>query len=94
MYGIVGGLVLRVLDTVARGGVPLWVALSAIVIPARSLVLSADLPTALLTHGVGLGVLIIWLMNSSGLLHRAGSVQSRGFFNAVLNRGRKGLATK
>lgn len=62
VYGIIGGLVFRLVDSTGRGFLPLWVSLAAIVIPARSLVLSADLPTALLTHGIGLSILMMWLL--------------------------------
>lgn len=61
-YGVIAGLLFRLIDSVVRRGVPLWVGVAVIIVPARSLILSADLPTALLTHGVGLSILSLYLL--------------------------------
>lgn len=64
-YGILAGFIFRIVDSVAASGVPIWVAIAVLIVPARSLLLSSDLPTALLTHGIGIGVLILLLLRSS-----------------------------
>lgn len=76
IYGVLAGLLFRLIDSMARGPLPLWVALAAVVIPARSLVLSADLPAALLTHGIGVGIVMLWLLNSGVVQHRLAARES------------------
>jgi len=65
LYGILAGLLFRVIDSVSARGLPIWVSVSVIIVSARSLILSADLPTAMLTHGVGFAILILFLMRVS-----------------------------
>lgn len=62
LYGVLTGLLLRLIDSLASKRVPLFVALGIMVVPCISLLLSADFPTALLTHGIGVGILILFLM--------------------------------
>ena len=71
LYGVVAGLLFRLVDSVSRGSLPLWIPLSAFVIPGRSMVLSADLPTSLLTHGLGIAILVVWLINGNSPLQKA-----------------------
>ncbi|WP_163575254.1 hypothetical protein [Halomonas faecis] len=61
-YGVLAGLLFRLIDSFGAYGVPVWVAVAILIVPSRSLLLSADLPTALLTHGIGVGVLILFLL--------------------------------
>lgn len=60
-YGAVVGFIFRVIDSISSNGVPPWVAISAILIPGRTLLIGADLPTALLTHGLGIAILLLFL---------------------------------
>lgn len=62
LYAILVGLIFRLIDSVAARGVPQWVAAAVVIVSGRSLLLGADLPTALLTHGVGLAILSLALM--------------------------------
>lgn len=60
-YGICVGLLFRLLDSIAFGNMPIWFAVTAIIVPCSSLLISADLFTALLSHGVGLAVILLYL---------------------------------
>ncbi|MDA8976931.1 hypothetical protein N9F58_00185 [Akkermansiaceae bacterium] len=58
-YGIVVGLIFRLIDSITGDGIPSWLALATVIVPCRSLMVSADLPTAILTHGIGVGIIIL-----------------------------------
>ncbi len=77
LYGILGGLIFRVVDSVSAAGVPIWVAIAVLIVPSQSLLLNADLPTALLTHGMAVGLLILLLLRASNEARiRDGTVSS------------------
>ncbi|MCH8492480.1 MAG: hypothetical protein LAT53_04515 [Idiomarina sp.] len=61
-YGLVVGVIFRLFDSLARNNSENLLVLSAILISSRNLILSADLPTALLTHGIGLGFVLAFLL--------------------------------
>ena len=65
LYGVVVGLLFRVIDSLANNGLPPWVAVAAIIVPSQSLLVGADLPTAILTHGIGISIVILFLLRSS-----------------------------
>lgn len=65
-YGILVGLLFRLVDSLTFKGVPPWVAVASLIVPFQSLLTSADLPTALLTHGIGMSILILFLLRSAG----------------------------
>jgi hypothetical protein len=56
------GSLFRVLDSMVRSRVPLWVALSLVIVPVSMLFASADLPTTLLIHGLGVGLIMLELV--------------------------------
>jgi hypothetical protein len=64
-YSIFVGFLFRVIDSLAHKGLPPWVAVASILIPSQSLLVGADLPAALLTHGIGASVLILFLLRST-----------------------------
>ena len=66
LYGTAAGLLFRLIDSLAYRGIPLWVALSVMIISSRSLLLSADLPTSLATHGIAIGLVVLFLLRSRG----------------------------
>jgi hypothetical protein len=65
LYGVFAGLLFRLIDSLATKGIPHWIVLGILVVPCQALLLSADLPTSLLTHGIGIGIFIIFLMRKS-----------------------------
>jgi hypothetical protein len=64
-YGVLIGLLFRVIDSVSNKGVPPWVAVASVIVPMQALLTSADLPTALLTHGIGISIVILFLLRSA-----------------------------
>ena len=62
IYGVLVGLLFRLIDSLATGDIPAWLAAAIIVVPSWSLLLSADLPASILTHGIGIGVVLLFLM--------------------------------
>lgn len=68
-YGVVAGAIFRLVDSLSAAGVPIWVAISVLIVPSRSLLLSADLPTALATHGIVVALVILLLFRSSEHVH-------------------------
>ena len=71
-YSIVVGLLFRLVDSISFKGIPPWVAIAVMIVPTRSLLISADLPTSLLTHGIGIAVLMLFLLRS-----RTGVIRGR-----------------
>lgn len=65
VYGILVGLLFKLIDSLACDGIPPWVAVSCLIVPAQSLITSADLPTALLTHGIGVSLIVLFLLRTS-----------------------------
>lgn len=65
LYGVLVGLLFRLIDSLARNGVPVWVAVATMIVPSQALLTSADLPTALLTHGIGMSLVILFLLRSA-----------------------------
>jgi hypothetical protein len=63
-YGVLVGLLFRLIDSLARNGVAVWVAVATMIVPSQALLTSADLPTALLTHGIGMSLVILFLLRS------------------------------
>ncbi len=72
IYGILVGLLFRLIDSLAARGIPVWVAVASIIVPAQSLIISADLPTALLTHGIGASLVVLFLLRSASHVNEGG----------------------
>ncbi len=62
IYGFLAGALLKALDSLISHQVPLWMMLSVVIVPFFILFTSADLTTALLTHGLGFAVFMLYLM--------------------------------
>jgi len=65
LYGTLAGLIFRLIDSLANKGLPQWLAVASVLIPAQGLMNSTDLPTALLTHGLGIAILLLFLLRRS-----------------------------
>lgn len=61
LYCVIVGFLFRLIDALSFRTIPPWFALSITIIPMVSLLISADLPTALLTHG-GIASIILLFM--------------------------------
>lgn len=72
IYGMLAGALLKLLDSLVTRTVPLWMSLSVIIVPFFTLFTSADLTTALLTHGLGFAILMLYLMKLPGEVRTKG----------------------
>lgn len=79
IYAVLVGLLFRLLNSLAGGRAHLWVAIAIPIIPMNALIKSADLFAALLTHGVLISIVLLYLVSSS---ERPGKTKHRH-----LNRG-------
>ena len=61
IYGVLVGFLFRLIDSLSTKGPPVWVCIAVVIVPMHSLLTSADLFTALLTHGVGLSIILLFL---------------------------------
>lgn len=64
LYSIILGLVLGVLNSVVRSGAPLWFVSALAIGPLRTALADSDLFTTLLSHGLGMAVVLLWLYRS------------------------------
>jgi hypothetical protein len=64
-YTIVIGAILRFLNVLGRSGVPLWFAIALTIVPLRAALISSDLLTALLTHGLLVAMVLLILMRAN-----------------------------
>ncbi len=64
IYGVLVGLLFKLIDDLSRYRMPVWMALSLIIIPSLALLTSADLPTSLLTHGFAMSIVLIFMLGS------------------------------
>ena len=68
IYGIFVGLLFRLIDSLVSKKLPIWFIVAIVAIPIMSLLLSADLPTALLTHGIAVALILAFFARSGGTL--------------------------
>ena len=61
-YSFIVGLILRLINDITLEAFPLWLAVSLCVVPLRSLLISSDLFTTMLTHGFLVALIIIFLV--------------------------------
>lgn len=61
LYSVILGLVLSVLNSIVRSGAPLWFVSALTIGPLRTALADSDLFTTLLSHGLGMVVVLLWL---------------------------------
>jgi len=66
LYSTILGMVLSVLNAIVKSGVPLWFVAALSAGPLRTAFADSDLLTSLLSHGLGLVVLLLWLYRGRG----------------------------
>lgn len=62
IYAIIVIIVLNIFDSFQSAGAPQWLVVSVGTIPMHALITSADLPVALMTHGLGITMLALILV--------------------------------
>lgn len=66
-YCMVVGFLFRVIDSLSTRGIEPWMGIAVTIAPVWTLLLSADLPTALMTHGLGVSLLLLFLARGAKL---------------------------
>lgn len=69
-YCLIVGFLFRIIDSLVAYRIAPWLGLAVTVIPVWTLLLSSDLPTVLLTHGLGLSVVLLFLARSKKMASR------------------------
>ena len=64
LFSAITGFLVRMVDSLVVDRLPNWVGLAIIIVPFWSLFLSSDLSTAMLTHGIIPGFVMLWLFGS------------------------------
>jgi hypothetical protein len=64
LFGAIIGFLARVVDGLVINRLPLWLGLSIVIVPFFNMFTGADLTTAIGTHGLGIGLVILWLLGS------------------------------
>jgi hypothetical protein len=64
IYAIIIGIIVRYLDSIVDKGVPLWIVLSITIIPVRAMIIQSDLFTQILTGGLAVAIILLYLMSS------------------------------
>jgi len=63
IYSFIVGIIFRFIDYIAKWYLPGWLCIAIMITPIFSLT-NADLATALITHGILLALLMLWLISS------------------------------
>jgi len=65
LYSVLVGVLFKIIDKLVSSATPVWFVIAVTIVPMRALITSADLPTAMLTHGIALSLLLIFLVRKS-----------------------------
>lgn len=63
-YSVITGFLFKIVDSISNKNLPVLFVVSSLIIPVYSLITSADLPTALLTHGIILSIVFLFFFRS------------------------------
>jgi len=63
LYSTIVGFIFRLVDSFAARGLDVWFCIAVVLVPMWALVRASDLPTAILTHGVGISLFLLFLVN-------------------------------
>lgn len=67
LYSFIIGVILKLVDNFTYGKLPLWVGFSLVAIPLSGILQGSDLTTGLLTHGLGIAIILLWLTKNAEL---------------------------
>jgi hypothetical protein len=62
IYSIIVGIILRFLNDITYKTMPVWLAVALTIVPLRSLLISSDLFTVMLTHGFIVAIILVYLI--------------------------------
>lgn len=77
LYAAIFGLVLSMLNAMVRAGMPMWLVAALSIGPLRTAIADSDLFTSLLSHGLGMAVLLLWLYRESPRVSRQETTEVR-----------------
>ena len=60
-FSLIFVIILRLIDSLNYNSKYIWISVAIIIIPIRSLIISADLSTAILTHGILISLILLAL---------------------------------
>ena len=60
-FSLIFVIILRIFDSLSYNFKYIWISVAIIIIPIRSLIVSADLSTAILTHGILISLILLTL---------------------------------
>lgn len=78
-YACLLGFILKFIDDTTYNKLPLWLGSSLVAVPILSVFTSSDLTTGLLTHGLAIGVFLLWLAKNPNL----NRFQEKIFYNHI-----------
>lgn len=64
LYSIIVGMLFKLVDSISHKSFPSWFIPAALFAPFQSLMTNADLPTALLTHGILISLVVTYLLRN------------------------------
>ena len=64
IFSVIVGILLNIVDNISKDRLPCWFSISIVIVPFFSLFTSSDLTTALLNHGLGLCIVLLWLFSA------------------------------
>lgn len=64
IFSFIVGLLLNIVDNLSKDRVPCWFSISLVVVPFFILFSGSDLTTTLLNHGLGLAIVMLWLLST------------------------------
>ena len=61
VYSVIVGFIFNIIDGISKNGVPFWFTICLTIVSIRALILSSDLLTALVTHGIIISIIVLFL---------------------------------
>lgn len=67
LYSFIIGFIIKLVDNFTYNKLPLWVGFSLVAIPLSGILRGSDLTTGLLTHGLAIAIILLWLIKNAEL---------------------------
>ncbi|MDH5424075.1 MAG: hypothetical protein OEY29_03655 [Gammaproteobacteria bacterium] len=61
LYSVIIGIILRFINDISYNELPVWLAVALTIVPLRDLLISSDLLTVMLTHGLLVAIILMYL---------------------------------
>ena len=70
LYCAIVGVLFKLVDSLSSRSLPVILSVSLTIVPIYALIVVADLPTALFTHGLVISLILLYLFRSSSFARR------------------------